>query len=317
MALSIDVAGTGLTVLDRVYTDERRSFEALGGSCGNVLVSLAMLDHMVTPVLRLGYDDVGASLVAEFASAGADTTYIFRRADVASPVIAQRLDTSSGQHSFSFICPETDKNFPQYCSIDEADVESAKDAFGACSIFYSDRVSEPILQAMAAAFSAGALIYFEPSTVEDEALFQRALGYASIVKFSSDRLDLHTAKKAFRPTAISIVTHGSDGLEVHQDDKRIACQAKPAAIVRDACGAGDMVTVGLIDWILNRRSDDTGLSVEQLLPGVFAGQRLAACNCAFPGARGIFQHRGAKFARSVLEDDVGDSLLQFDLFEDL
>ena len=46
-----DVVGTGFTVLDRVFKDGTLSDEALGGSCGNVLVSLAMLQRRVAPVL--------------------------------------------------------------------------------------------------------------------------------------------------------------------------------------------------------------------------------------------------------------------------
>ncbi len=117
---TVDVAGTGFAVLDRVYADDYMSFEALGGSCGNVLVSLAMLDRSVVPLLTLGHDEVGDSLVDEFVRAGAETGYIFRRHDIASPVLAQRLDTMSGQHWFSFICPETEEELPRYRPIEKA-----------------------------------------------------------------------------------------------------------------------------------------------------------------------------------------------------
>ena len=55
----VDVAGTGFTVLDRVYADGDLADETLGGSCGNILVSLAMLHRRVAPVLALGDDDAG------------------------------------------------------------------------------------------------------------------------------------------------------------------------------------------------------------------------------------------------------------------
>src|SRR3546814_10628803 len=55
----VDVAGTGFTVLDRVYADGGFAGEALGGSCGNVLVSLAMLHRHVAPLLALGMDNTG------------------------------------------------------------------------------------------------------------------------------------------------------------------------------------------------------------------------------------------------------------------
>ena len=89
----IDIAGTGFTVLDRVYADRRMAFESLGGSCGNVLVSLAMLQRSVVPLIALGHDAVGQWLVDEFEQAGADTSYITRRHELASPILAQELDT--------------------------------------------------------------------------------------------------------------------------------------------------------------------------------------------------------------------------------
>ena len=66
------VVGTGFTVLDRLYVDGMFATEELGGSCGNVLVSLAMLRHQVAPLIALGQDDTGERLVKEFARAGAD-----------------------------------------------------------------------------------------------------------------------------------------------------------------------------------------------------------------------------------------------------
>ena len=55
----VDIAGTGFTVLDRIYADGHFTEEALGGSCGNVFLSLAMLHWRVAPVLALGMDETG------------------------------------------------------------------------------------------------------------------------------------------------------------------------------------------------------------------------------------------------------------------
>ena len=60
----VDVAGTGFAVLDRIYTPGCSSVsEALGGSCGNVLISLAMLRRRVVPILSLGRDETGRRLL--------------------------------------------------------------------------------------------------------------------------------------------------------------------------------------------------------------------------------------------------------------
>lgn len=314
MSLSLHVAGTGFTVMDRVYATGEPRYQALGGSCGNVLLSLAMLSHNVAPVLRLGDDDVGDELVLEFAQAGAWTQFIRRWPGRSSPVLAQHLDTRSGQHSFSFSCPETERDFPRYEPIDGDEVDEARSALNACQVFYTDRVSPGIVQAMETAADAGAVIYFEPSAIGDRDLFSRAMALSHIIKCSSDRLDDLLASAALRTSAVAIVTRGADGLDLWRDGARVHCAATPASVVRDTCGSGDMVTVGLIDRILDQVTSHRPPAFEHILEGVIAGQRLAAANCAYPGARGLFRMHGADTVRRLLDDPEWDLDIQLDLF---
>jgi len=314
MPMNLDVAGTGFTVLDRIYSIDEPPFEALGGSCGNVLVSLAMLDRTVAPVLSLGNDQVGDDLVSEFAEAGAVTHYIYQHADRASPVLAQQFDRMSGQHSFSFFCPETERAYPRYEPIDREEALRAEAAFETCQVFYTDRISEGILHAMETAAASGAVVYFEPSAVDDFQLFERAVSLASIVKYSADRLDELWSKADLRTGAIAIVTHGADGLDVWQDGRTTHCAATAAPLVKDTCGSGDMVTVGLIDCILGRGASESTPLVDDIIEGIKAGQRLAAANCAYFGARGLFKAHGAAVARRLLDDPAFCLDVQLDLF---
>jgi fructokinase len=316
MPNTVDIAGTGFTAMDRVYTNNEKVLEALGGSCGNVLLSLAMLERSVVPLLSLGHDAVGNSLIHEFMEAGADTSYITRRQDVASPVLAQRLDLGSRQHSFSFVCPETNEALPRYRPIDEADVDCAKAVLDACAVFYADRLTDAILRAMEMATQSGALVFFEPSSIDDENLFARAIQLSSIVKYSFEQLSVTLPECERKAGAISIVTHGADGLEVDKDGHQRWCAAIPAAVVIDTCGAGDMVSVGIIDWILaHQRRGAAEPMLDHFLSGVVAGQRLAAVNCAYGGARGVFKRHGADGARLILDGRLEDVPLQCDLFE--
>ena len=243
-----DVVGTGFTVLDRLYQDGRFSDESLGGSCGNVLVSLAMLRRVVAPVLRLGLDMEGDQLMSEFYAAGAITSHIHRSPDLRSPVLAEKLDTASGVHRFSFKCPETDADLPRYEPIGEPELLEALPLLEECSVFYADRLSGCILEAMRTARNGGAIVFFEPSEIGDSILFERALALSTIVKYSSDRLDDELEGMAV--DCIKIVTHGSSGLEVRDGSSKIWCGAIEANEVRDTCGSGDMVSVGIIDWLL-------------------------------------------------------------------
>ncbi len=294
----VDVAGTGFTVLDRVYADGDLTDEALGGSCGNVLVSLAMLHRHVAPVLALGDDDAGFRLVDEFIQAGATTRYITRRSDLRSPVLAQELNTALGQHEFSFVCPETREELPRYQPIGDAELASALNMLSRCSIFYADRLSDSILEAMRTAGAAGAVIFFEPSDFEEGDLFEEALQLATVLKYSEDRLGDRLADRLH--DCVRIVTYGAAGLEVRDGGQTIWCDAIDAPRVLDTCGSGDMVSVGVIDWILTNGFGTSSLKAADLLEGIVAGQRLAAENCAYAGARGLFKKRGAGFVREIL-----------------
>ncbi|MBX5012220.1 hypothetical protein HJB67_19990 [Rhizobium lentis] len=294
----IDVAGTGFTVLDRVYADGELTDETLGGSCGNVLVSLAMLHRHVAPVLALGDDDTGKRLIGEFMQAGATTHYIARRADLRSPILAQELDTASGRHDFSFVCPQTLDDLPRYQPISETELAAALPMLTRCSVFYADRLSAHILEAMKAAGAAGAIIFFEPSGLDEHELFEEALQLTTILKYSEDRLGERLAHKLVN--CIRIVTYGSAGLEVQDRGDAIWCDAVHAPVVLDTCGSGDMVSVGVIDWMLTQQFGTVGLKAADLLEGIVAGQRLAAENCAYTGARGLFKKRGANYVREIL-----------------
>jgi fructokinase len=311
----VDVAGTGFAVLDRVYANREKAFEGLGGSCGNVLVSLAMLQRSVFPLLALGDDIVGNSLVEEFVRAGADTRYISRRFGMSSPVLAQWLDPDAGQHSFSFICPDTERDLPRYCSVDESEVDEAKPALSACSVFYTDRLNHSTFRAMQTAAQSGSVVFFEPSAIDDDDLFDSAIALCSIVKYSSERLSDRFSGRKLKDRTIAVVTHGAEGLEVTQGGRREWCSAVKAPFVRDTCGSGDMVSVGIIDWMLTHyRREAAQPSLQKFLAGVAAGQRLAAINCAYTGARGIFLHHGASCARSILDGRVDEVAIQRDLF---
>lgn len=295
------VVGTGLVALDRIHVGTSEPlFEELGGSCGNVLISLAMLGRPVVPLLRLGIDSIGARLEQELRRAGADTRLVSRRREVRSPIIVELLDPASNDHRFSFTCPQSSETFGTFEPITQSDLDRARSVVAACTIFYADRLSDTICKAMEAAAAGGAIVHFEPSKIGERELFSRALSVAHIFKYSADRLSPEVATW-LRPDAFSIVTAGSAGLDLRHGDKIYQCPAAAADVVRDTCGSGDMVTLGLIDAVLQSGArGPSSLSIETVLAGIVAGQRLAAANCAYVGARGLFREEGPAHARSIL-----------------
>lgn len=303
-AAKTDIAGTGFVVLDRVYENNRMAFEALGGSCANVLWSLAMLERQVTPILRLGADDVGEQLIAEFMQAGADTRFIAKQTSIASPILVQFTDTLLGTHSFSFICPDTNEEFPRYQPVGHREVEAASAVIENCAVFYADRLSEAIVGAMEAVSRKGGVVFFEPSAISDRDLFSRAVDCATVTKFSSDRLGREILPALLGSRSIAVITHGARGLEVVGGADHVWSDAIFVPEVKDTSGSGDMVSVGLINHLIETCQTADTITLDAVLMGVRAGQRLAAANCAFLGARGLFENCSPKFAQSILRESI-------------
>lgn len=306
------VAGTGLTALDVIYAGcDGRPLRALGGSCGNVLISLAMLGHSVAPVISIGADPSGDFLLKALVSAGCETRFVFRASEEGSPVIIEHVDIATAQHHFTANCPNTDHRFPKWRSIDEHQVRCARHTLEAASVFYTDRLSPAIVTAMEAAHQAGGVVVFEPAARDHGELFARALRTVSILKISDDTVGRELSVSDIRQAPVSIQTHGSRGLTVAFRGHGRFCPAHPAPRLIDTCGSGDMVTTGLIDRLLRRWRGKNLWSPDDVLEGVQAGQRLAAVNCAFAGARGVFHAVGADFVRSALDRGLDDDFMSF------
>ena len=176
-------------------------------------------------------------------------------------------------------------------------------------MFYADRLTDTTLAAMEKASRSGAVVYFEPSSVSDEVQFERALRLTTILKYSHDQIGAQVERLDAPSSVITIATFGTKGLRVIQGKHQVWFNAAPAPIVRDACGSGDMVSVGIIDWIVAKTISATP-DLNDLVGGIVAGQRLASFNCAFRGARGLFQRHGATAVQSLLDG-------QDDLFSDI
>ena len=317
-----DVAGTGFSCMDHIFTDGVLTATQPGGSAGNVLWALAKLGHAVAPVMRLGFDYHGGKIAADFARAGADTSFIERDGHVRTPAIAELLDTATGRHDFSFRNPLTGDGFPRYApklahQLDTEDLghlEHGRAAISSCRAFYADRLNTDILAAFYVAASHGAMIVFEPSDIGDAQMLQEALELVTVLKISADRVTLQDVLGLDVPVPVIIETRGADGLSVTAGGQTQAFPAIPAAAVVDTCGAGDMMTAGLVDWFLRQdidlrlprqgREPDVdriGTEIAQIADGILAGQALAAANCAFAGARGYLAQMASRQEQMAME----------------
>ena len=78
--------------------------------------------------------------------------------------------------------------------------------------------------------------------------------------------------------------------------------------VIDTCGAGDMVTTGLIHALMSVGATRQSIGLNDVHSGLVMGQWLAALNCAFVGARGIFHAFSGLAIRDALAKSSKHSL---------
>jgi sugar/nucleoside kinase (ribokinase family) len=309
-ATNATVIGTGLIALD-VVLNERRAVEPrlwTGGTCGNVLAILAYLGWQAHPVSRLKSDAASRLIHKDLKRWGVDTRLLSVHPVAPTPIIVHRLRLTAqgeGFHSFSLHCPDCGAHLPSFRPVPLAAVDSLPDLPSA-KVFFADRVSAGILALAQRCAKAGALVVFEPSGIGDEALFERMMQLAHVVKYSNDRL----ADLPMRPsptTCLEVQTLGKGGLRYRSSLAGLSkktwlhCDAYGVQSPTDTAGAGDWCSAGILHVI--GRGGLRGLkriTSSRLESAMHFGQALASWNCGFEGARGgMYERTHAQFRDSV------------------
>jgi fructokinase len=275
-SLSPAVAGMGRITLDVVISPGQSPRALTGGTCGNVLANLAYLGWRSVPIVRLGDDEPGRLVRADLARCGVDLSLLNLAAEVATPVIAHHVP-----NVFSPFCPFCGRPLPDYNPMPLADAEAALAQAPPCRAFFFDWDSPGSLLAARHFRQAGALVVWEPSYVGPEVDLDGAISVAHIVKSSAAQLP-GFADSLPLEVPLVIETRGALGLRYRHSGHWYEMAAFNVSPVRDAAGAGDWVTAATIHALAQSGLEDDG----QVRDALRLGQALAACNCAFEGARG-------------------------------
>jgi fructokinase len=173
-------------------------------------------------------------------------------------------------------------------------------------VFYFDRTSRGAVNLAGNARKNGALVVFEPSAESDPSLLADALNTAHIVKVASDRLRGNSAVLDAKGPLLLIQTLGAEGLRYARIDAsgRRHWKSLPAFSVetlRDAAGAGDWCTAGIISAIGALGGDRLSeLPDQELQAAIRLGQAMATWNCRYDGARGgMYVSSKAEFDRAI------------------
>ena len=181
--------------------------------------------------------------------------------------------------------------------------------------FYFDRTS-PATVAMAEwAKQNGSVVLFEPSSISEDALFERAVDACHILKFSNERFGRDLELSEARGPLLVVRTMGANGLQARWKGRWsfLSRLSRPGLLTRRV--PGTRCSVGLLHvlaqkgvhkFVTARKTD-----VESALR---LGQALAALSCGFEGARGLMSAISTvERVNRMLRDMVGGG----GIFEDV
>lgn len=306
------VVGTGLVALDVVLSKAQPSNPRYwaGGTCGNVLTILSYLGWRSSPIARLRPGGAASRLLADLRRWGVGCDFVNVADDGSTPIIVQRIGRNAAgepYHTFSWRCPKCGSRLPNYKPVLATEVATIASGLKKPRVFFIDRLSRGAVVLARAASEAGAAVVFEPSSVSSPALFREAWAIADIVKYSHERLqELPEDLDSTTGPKLLIETLGSEGLRYRARLRgsrsrwqRLNALATP--ILRDAAGAGDWCTAGIIQKLFSKTSKVWDkLTDDTLRNAIRYGQALAAWACGFEGARGgMYEVEKAQFERDV------------------
>jgi len=292
------VFGTGLIALDLVISaDPETPVRAwTGGTCGNVLSILAVLGWDAYPIARMNGDPASQRIRADMKKWGVLLKFASCKPTTDTPIIVQQIRrTRDGvtKHRFSWACPHCGSWLPGFTPVTAKAVERIATHLSGAKAFFMDRLSRSALLLAKQAADYGAVVVFEPSAKSDEKLLAEVLKIAHIVKYSDERFSrVPGAMGRGSATLVEVQTFGANGLRYRHRLSRAASSWKrldavPPARPADTCGSGDWCTAGLISKVAGGGLEGLlALGAEGLIEALSFGQKLAAWNVGFEGARG-------------------------------
>ena len=277
-----------------------------------MLAILSFLGWRARPIARLRADVPSLLLRDDLQRFGVDTSLLLRSEDGSTPIVVERiyeLEDGSRSHSFSLRCP-CGAHLPSYKAVRARDAAHIAADLGAQEVFFFDRASRGTLSLAASARDSGGLVVFEPSGVGVPRLFREAWSMSHVVKYSNERFPNMGARidaSLRREVLLEVETLGASGLRyrsraasgMNVQWKSLKVIASP--ILRDAAGAGDWCTAGLLHKVGSRgRAGFARVDDDVIFRALRFGQALATWACAFESARGgMYQVTRRQFDRQI------------------
>ena len=324
------VVGTGLFALDVVINGDPNLNPKLlaGGSCGNVLTILSYLGWKSYPIARLGNDIAAKEIKDDLQKFNVKLDFVENDENVCTPIIVEKIcmhRNGMPTHRFLWVCPNCGKWLPRYRAVLVKTGRCLISKIPNAKLFYFDRVSPGALELASNAKKQGALIVFEPPSINNKDLFNKAVQLSHVVKYTYKRANC-LEKLFIKSLPILIVeTLGAEGLRYRYKSSRRKrpkrWKSLPAFQVnnfRDAAGSGDWCTAGMLHLIgKNGANGLKKLSENCIVEALQFGQALAALNCRFEGARGGMYVLSKKEFKKTINDVLNRHMEQESLPESI
>lgn len=291
------VLGTGLITLDLVLNSASSNIRwAAGGSCGNVLAILAYFGIPTFPIARMNGDTASQFVRKDFLNLGVNLEFSALPPTAETPVITQRIQhrrNGSITHKFGWDCPNCGASLPWYKPVHVSTIKKRIAEFPIPDFFYFDRLSAASIELAEWANACGAWVMFEPSGFGDKNQFDRIMRSVHILKYSNQRFESPVNAIEESPSILlEVQTKGEDGLQFRSQRNGRATvwhhlRSKPITQFKDAAGAGDWTSAGIIaELLLGRVQPDSGLSIKYSRVILENASSLGGWACQFEGARG-------------------------------
>jgi len=255
--------GTGLVALDVIINEDTELNPQLraGGSCGNVLTILSYLGWKSYPIARFREDVAARTIIEDMRQWGVDTSLITQNNRGSTPIIVEKIKkTRSGEpiHRFAWTCPNCGSFLPRYRPVLAKDTPAIIKKMPTPHVFYFDRITRSSIEIARESKKNGSLVFFEPCGIKDEKQFLECLGLSDIVKYSHE--NMRHAQEIFQKVdaPLEIETLGAEGLRFclrkyeSKEVKWKSMHPHPVSRLKDAAGAGDWCSAGIIHLLGNR-----------------------------------------------------------------
>jgi len=247
-----------------------------GGTAVNVASILARLGWSSEVAGTVGDDPAGGLLIRTLEAEQVGTQHLRQFADWSTPIVVQ--ERHRNDHVWRFSCPVCGARFAKHRPSEASYATTIVKQIPAPDVFFFDRVSLFTIELARRWKEAGTLVFFEPAGLGRPALFERAVGIADVVKYSSERAPAFADQLPSATTTL-IETLGERGARVRVDGTWSLVPGNRIGQLVDSAGAGDWTSAGVIDALVNVQGGSDWTTA------IAVGQRLGADACGWEGVR--------------------------------